>query len=177
MLRKQWNTWTCPEWRHILIEDASSECVLAKWSEWKLFAFAVLQSRGWILRNHWLSCRCLGRKSCYGRCTWNKGLCIQQSLCHVVQWRWQGLDMGQSRIWWWQLFSPRSAQGCSAGSGHRLCICCDPGRWICCDLGQSRCWWWLLSSPWSAEKCASGSVHTSCICCHPGRWICRYMGQ
>ena len=34
------------EWTHILIEDASSECVLAKWSESKLVAFAVLQSRG-----------------------------------------------------------------------------------------------------------------------------------
>ncbi len=63
------------------------------------------------------------------------------------------LRLGQSRLWWWQFGSPRSAQGCAAGSGYRKGNCCDSGRWICRYLGWCRLWRWQFGSPRWTQVC------------------------
>ena len=90
---------------------------------------------------------------------------------------WVSRDLGQSRLWWWQLWSPRSAEGCPAGSSNSWGICCDPGRWVSRDLGRTRLWWWQLWSPRSAEGCPAASSNVQCICCDPGWWVSRDLGR
>ena len=121
-------------------------------------------------------CRAQGQRHPHRSCASSESSSNTESLRSVVFGRGQCCRMGRPKLWWWQLFSPRSAQECTAGSGHTPSICCDPGRWICRDMGRSRTRWWQLFSPRSAQECTAGSGHKRSICCDPGRWICRDMG-
>ena len=84
---------------------------------------------------------------------------------------WVACDLGRSRLWRWQLWSPRSAQGCPAGSSNFGRICCHPGGWVGCDLGHSRLWRWQLWSPRSTQGCQADSSNLPRICCDPGGWV------
>ena len=79
---------------------------------------------------------------------------------------WKRCDMGQARLWWWQLQRP--AQECPADLWHGRCFCCNSGRWSRSDLGQSGPWWWQLQSPRSAQECSADLWHGRCFCCHFG---------
>ena len=84
--------------------------------------------------------------------------------------RWIRGDLGRTRMWWWQLQSPRSAQECPADFCHGVCFCCNFGRWNRGDLGRSRMWWWQLEGPRSAQECPADFCHGVCFCCTFGRW-------
>ena len=85
--------------------------------------------------------------------------------------------MGQSKLWWWQLHRPRSAQQCSEALWHTQCFCCNLGRWKRRDMGPFRPWWWQLQCPGSAQACAADPWHTRCFCRNSGRWNSGDLGQ
>ena len=60
---------------------------------------------------------------------------------------------GECTLWRWQFGRSRSAWGCAADSGHKLCICCHTGRWICRYLGECTLWRWQFGRSRSAQGC------------------------
>ena len=77
-------------------------------------------------------------------------------------------DMGQSRLWWWQLQRP--AQDCPADLWHGRCFCCHFGTWKRGDMGHSRLWWWQLQRPRSAQECSADLWHGRRFCYMEALW-------
>ena len=91
--------------------------------------------------------------------------------------RWISGYVGPSRLWRWQLRSPRPPQERTTDSGHRTRIRCSSDRWIGCVMGRFELRWWQFCSARSASWCAAASGHKKwSICCDPGRWVSGDLG-